>query len=250
MKRGNYARHAAIWGLWETSRASEIEFYSILAKIYGNKVLSLMCATGAIAAGLAEKGFWVTAVDIEPEMIAMAKKCCPGKKNPYFITGDITDLHLPDNEYDFAFIATGDFNHLLSEKAMLEALIGINKHLIDNGCLTLELIYPRSESWHSPKRRFEPPNTPETGVKTWKLGETSYDADTMRQNIRQEVFIEEQGEIEHFLHELELQLVSREAMAGLLRKAGFVISAEYGGFDFSVWCPGAEKWIVESAKVN
>jgi SAM-dependent methyltransferase len=250
MKRGNYAKHAAIWGLGGPSRSREIEFYSILAKKYGNKVLSLMCATGEIAYGMAKNGLRVTAVDIEPEMIAAAKKNYPGNTNPCFLTGDVTDLHLPDKDYAFAFIGTGDFHHLLSEKEMLVALICIRKHLTDKGCLALELFYPRSESFQSPKRRFDPPHPPETDLKTWKLGETSYDADTMREHIKQEIFIEEQGRIVSFLHEFELQLVSRETLVGLLEKAGFKITAEYGGFDFSVWHPGADKWIVASVKVN
>ena len=250
MKRGNYAIHAAVWGLGGPDRSDEIKFYSTLAKKYGNKVLSLMCATGEIASGMAENGFNVTAVDIEPEMVAVAQKSRPGKTNPRFLVGNVIDLHLPDKDYDFAFIGTGDFHHLLSQKEMLEALICIRNHLNDKGCLALELLYPKSESWHSPERRFELPNPPETGLKTWKLGETSYNAATRRQHIKQEVFIEEQGRIESFLHELELQLLTREKLVGLLGKSGFKIIAEYGGFDFSVWHPGAEKWIIESVKVN
>ena len=72
----------------------------------------------------------------------------------------------------------------------------------------------------------------------------------MRQHIKQEVFIEEQGRIESFLHEFELQLISRQTLVGLLEKAGFEITAEYGGFDFEIWHPGADKWIVESVKVD
>jgi len=250
MKRGNYAKHAAIWGLGGPSRSSEIEFYSILAKKYGNKALSLMCATGEIAYGMARKGFRVTAVDIEPEMIAVAKKNNTGNKNLCFLTGDVTDLHLPDKEYAFAFIGTGDFHHLLSQSEMLEALICINKYLKDKGCLMLELIYPQSEPWQSPKHRFELPNPPEPSLKMWKLGETSYNADTMREHIRQEVFVEEQGRTESFLHEFELQLLGRETLVRLLEKAGFEITAEYGGFDFELWHPGADKWMVESVKVN
>ena len=250
MKRGNYARHAAIWGLGGPSRSSEIEFYSILARKYGNKVLSLMCATGEIAHGMARNGLRVTAVDMEPEMIAAAKKNSLGNTNPCFLTGDVTDLHLPDKDYDLAFMGTADFHHLPSENAMLDALICVHRHLAEEGCLTLELLYPGSESWQSPRRRFELPSPPETGPRTWKLGEASYDADTMRQHIWQEVFLEEHGGIESFLHEFELQLVSRETLVGLLRKAGFEITAEYGGFDFDVWHPGSDKWIVESAKVD
>jgi len=249
MKRGNYARHAAVWDLWEPGRPDEIEFYSKLAKKHGTSVLSLMCATGEVACGMAKNGLSVTAVDIEPEMIAVAKKNSPGSTNPRFLTGDVTDLHLPDKDYDFAFIGTCDFHHM-TENEMLDALTCIHEHLMDRGCLALELFYPANESWRLPELRFEPPNFPETGLKTWKLGESSYDADTMRQHIKQEVFIETQGKTGSFLHEFELQLISRERLTGLLEKSGFRIIAEYGGFDFSAWHPGANEWIVECVKVN
>jgi SAM-dependent methyltransferase len=248
MERSNYAKHAAIWGLGGPSRSNEIEFYSTLARKYGNKVLSLMCATGEIARGLAKNGFHVTAVDIEPEMIAAARKNNPENKNLCFFIGDITDLHLPDNEHTFAFIGTGDFHHLLSEHEMLKALNCVRNHLTEKGCLTLELIYPRSESRHSPKHRFELMNPPETGLKAWKLSETSYNAGTMREHIKQEVFIEEQGRVDSFLHEFDLQLIRRETLVKLMGKAGFVISAEYGDFNFSTWHPDSDKWLVESVK--
>jgi ubiquinone/menaquinone biosynthesis C-methylase UbiE len=125
MKRGNYAKHAAIWGLGGLDRSNEIEFYSTLAKKYGNKALSLMCATGEIAYGITKNGLHVTAVDLEPEMITVAKKNNPGNINPSFLVGNVTDLHLLDKNYTFAFIGTGDFHHLLSEKEMLKALMCI-----------------------------------------------------------------------------------------------------------------------------
>jgi len=65
MKRGAYGKHAAIWNLGGPSRSEEIKFYSILAKKYGNKVLSLMCANGEMASGMAKNGLNVIAVDIE-----------------------------------------------------------------------------------------------------------------------------------------------------------------------------------------
>jgi SAM-dependent methyltransferase len=248
MKKGNYAKHAAIWGKGGPDRTSEIEFYSNLAKKYGNKVLSLMCATGEIACGMVNNGLQVTAVDIEPEMIAVAQKQAPGSTNPLFVTGDVTNLHLPDKDYHFAFIGTGDFHHFLSENETLKALVCIFSHLADKGCLTLELFFPGKESWYLPGRRFELSNSHDTGLKTWKIGETSYDAGTLREHIKQEVFIERHGDIDRFIHEFELQLVSRETLTRLLGKAGFNLIAEYGSFNFDRWHPEADKWIVESMK--
>ena len=42
----------------------------------------------------------VYAIDIEPEMITVAKKNNPGNINPCFLVGDVTDLHLPPIHVD------------------------------------------------------------------------------------------------------------------------------------------------------
>ena len=205
-----------------------------------------MCATGEIARGMAEDGLRVTAIDREPAMIAEAKKVAPGSDNPLFLTGDVTTLDLPEKDYDFAFIGTGDLHHLETEKEIQDTLTNIQRHLREKGGLALELFYPAAESWHSPEQRYDPPNLPDSGVKTWKLSESRYDADTMCQHIRQEVFIEKDGMINSFVHEFDLRLANEETVFRLLGQAGFRIIAEYGGFDFREWQPGAEKWIVES----
>ena len=248
-KRGNYARHAVIWDLERNERSEVSDFYSGLARKYGRKVLCLMCAVGTIACSMVKKGFSVTAVDIEPEMIAAAKKNCPDSENPLFLVGDVADLHLPDNEYDFAFIGgSADFHHLLSEKEMLRALSGIYNHLSGEGGLAFELEYPADESWHSPGQRFDLAIPSETGIKAWKYGETSYEVATMLMHIKQEVFIEEKGEVDNFIHEFDFQLISRETMQSLMKKAGFHVIKEYGSYDFSEWQPDAERWIIEAVK--
>jgi SAM-dependent methyltransferase len=211
-----------------------------------------MCAVGTTACGIAEKGFSVTAVDIEPEMIAAAKKNNYGKENPEFLVTDVTNLHLPNNDYDFAFIGgSADFHHLLSEEEMLKSLSGIHNHLTHKGCLALELEYPAGESWHSHRQRFDLTIPPESGMKAWKYGETSYDARTMLMHIKQEVFIEENGRAEEsFIHEFDFQLISRETMKNLMKKAGFQVIKEYGSYDYSEWHPGSDKWIVECVKLK
>ena len=250
-KRGNYARHAVIWDHEGRDRSYVIEFYSGLAEKYGKKVLCLMCAVGTIACGIAENGFSVTAIDIEPEMIAIAKENNQSKTNPVFLTGDITNLHLPDTNYNFAFIGgSADFHHLLSQEEMFQALSGIFNHLTDKGCLMLELEYPANESWHSPRQRFDLAIPPETGMKAWKYGETSYDAATMLMHIKQEVFIEKDSQTESFVHEFDFQLINRETVEKLMQKVGFQVIKEYGDYNFNEWHPGSDKWILEVIKVE
>ena len=161
------------------------------------------------------------------------------------------NLSLPDTDYDFAFIGgSSDFHHLLSEREMLRALSCIYSYLTKEGCLTLELEYPAVESWDSPRQRFDLEIPPETGIKAWKYGETFYDAGTMLMHIKQEVYIEKDGKNENFLHEFDFQLISRETVENLMRKAGFRVINEYGDYQFNQWHTESVKWIIETEKVN
>ena len=181
-----------------------------------------MCATGEVAVGLAQDGLRVTAVDIEPEMIATGKRNSPDDTNPCFVVGDVRDLCIADRDYVFAFIGTGDFHHLLLEREMETTLLGIRNHLRDRGCLTLDLVHPGGKSWRSPKRRFDQPSESQGGSRMWRIAEASYDAYSLREHIKQEVFVEQHGNVETFLHEFDLQLVSRpKPCSGCLKEPAF-----------------------------
>ena len=67
-------------------------------------------------------------------------------------------------------------------------------------------------------------------------------------HIRQEVFIEKENKAESFIHEFDFQLISRETMESLMGKAGFQVIKEYGDYDFGMWHPGSDKWIIECVK--
>src|SRR5690349_15924153 len=72
----------------------------------GSRALDLACGTGDIAFELAKVGAWVTALDITPGMIELARR----KPQPFahpvrFVTGDMTALPFPDGS--FAVVTTG-----------------------------------------------------------------------------------------------------------------------------------------------
>jgi hypothetical protein len=248
VKKGNYARHASVWGIGGPGRSDELEFYSSLILGYGKKVLYPMCADGDIAAGLAEKGYIVTAFDSEPEMIEAANRKYPPVSDLSFSVADITAFDLPGKDNAACIIASGDLHHLSTEKEVLQALGCIYSHLASRSCLILELHYPSSESWHFPVQRFPLLDDPEKHLEIWKTSESSYDAETLRQHIKQEVFIEQDGVSDSFLHELELQLIPRPDLLRMLESAGFSLVKEYGGYDFSKWEQDSGQWILLAEK--
>jgi SAM-dependent methyltransferase len=246
---GDYARHAAVWDWSGHDRLAEIGCWLILARRYGIKVLSAMCATGTVADALARQGLVVTAVDITKEMVAEGKRRYGSNANLTFIEGDICDLSLCAVDYDFAFISTTDLHHLHTSEAREDALASLAAHTRQGGGLGLELWYPPEQSFASPWREFGPVTPPAPGEpKVWKKGKTEYDAASRLVNITQEVFVERDGAIEQFPHQFSMKLFSREELYVMLTKAGYNVVAEYGSYDFEPWEAKSGKWIVEASK--
>lgn len=87
---GNYARFYDYFELAGREESEELNiFLDELFKINGIKtVVDLACGTGAQSIGLARKGYKVTAADLSPEMLAIAKKKA-GKRKINFIEADM-----------------------------------------------------------------------------------------------------------------------------------------------------------------
>ena len=250
MSIGDYAKHAAVWDWSGHDRSGEVNCWLTLARKYGTRVLSAMCATGKVANALAEEGLAVTAVDITKEMISEGRAKYGHSPNLTFIEGDICALDLPAKEYDFAFIATTDIHHLHTSQARDQAFAGLAAHTRPGGGLGLELWYARDKSFASPWREFQPLVPPAPGEpKAWKKGKTEYNAETKLVTITQEVFVEQNGVVEQFPHVFSLQLFSHEDLYGTLARAGYRVVAEYGSYELEPWNQESSKWLVEAVKL-
>jgi SAM-dependent methyltransferase len=247
----SYARHARVWGYYSIDRSEEAAAWVTLARRYGASVLALMCATGEMAADLAQRGLRICAVDFIPEMVREGQRRWGAVENLEFVEGDIRNLELKQKDFDFAF--TTDFNHLLTLADCRLALASIYNHLRLGGGLALELSLPSAESWDSPWRTFEPTRSDPTlpPVKTWKRGRTSYAAARRVVTIEQEVFIQEPGQEtpESFFHCFELQLWQREEIETLLRETGFRICTQYSDYSLRAWSPESDRWLVEAQRI-
>ena len=140
----SYARHAEIWGFFSGDRTAEARFWETLARKYGEKVLSLMAATGDMAAALARHGLHVTAVDFIPQMIAEGHRRYGDIAALNMVEGDVRSFSLAERSYDFAF--TSDFNHLMTKTDTLSALGQIGQHLHTGAGLAIELWFPADKS--------------------------------------------------------------------------------------------------------
>jgi len=108
------------------------------------KILDLGCGRGGNTVFLFEKGFNVTAVDNDKEIIEEIKKVYPGINA---INKDILDFDFPEQEYDL--VLTMNLLHFFKLEDVKLLINKILKSLKDNG-----LIYLQVFSVKNPSKKF------------------------------------------------------------------------------------------------
>lgn len=83
------------------------------------RALDAACGTGAVTQQLVDRGHDVVGVDFSEVMLSRARRACPGAR---FLSGDLTDLPLPDDDVDhvvcsLALTHLGDLAPFFAEAA-------------------------------------------------------------------------------------------------------------------------------------
>jgi len=243
-----YRKHAPIWDLFLGDRTREIECWDTLACKYGSKILSPMAATGEIGAALSSRGYSVTILELEKEMIKEGRRKYGKVKNLSFAEADVRDFSLEEKNFDFSFIGTADFHHFLSRSDQLSALKCLYNHIRPGGGLGLELWYPPENSRVTPWREYHPFRPAGEGLKVKKKGRTIFSKPGNRVRIEQEIFVEYNGEKEQFRHDIALQLLEPREVFDLLERTGFLLINEFGNYDLDPRKDNSTGWIVEARK--
>ncbi len=230
---GNYARHARYWDWGGQDRSTEHEYWLKYAEKYGKNVLLPMCALGETGAYMAKRGMSVTAFDVTQEMITEGNKRFGGLPGLRLCEGDVRNFRFDINPADFCFCT--DFGHLHTIEDVKKALVCINNHLRDGGCLVIKtaLRIPGEGSDYHPPKTFYPFTQVYPDIKVWKTGDTRDDAETGRCYISQTFCAEDKdGNVESFDHAFYLQKYYREDWLEAFMECGFDVSAESddGGF--------------------
>lgn len=92
----------------------------------GAKVLEIGCGPGVLSIRLAEAGFDVTGLDLDPAMIerarANADRSLPGgRSEPTFVVGDVAHLPFPDGTFD-RVVSTFSMHHWSDRAAGLNEI--------------------------------------------------------------------------------------------------------------------------------
>ena len=122
-----------------TERAKKLlRFTSLEGK---QDFLEVGCGSGAVSKYIAQNhGSNVTGVDLDPELIELAKKGIGDIPNAHFFVADVTHLPFGDNEFDVV-LSFGVMHHIPN---WLDALEEIARVLKPKGYFVYwDLVYPR-----------------------------------------------------------------------------------------------------------
>ena len=236
---GNYARHAQYWDWSGHDRTAEHEYWYKCAAKYGRNVLIPMCAWGQTGAYMAEHGMNVTAFDITPEMVNEGKQRFANISGLKLHEGDVRNFRFDISPADFCYCM--DFGHIHTIEEIKQALVCINNHLRDGGCMIIEtgLRMPDAESQSYSTETYQPLTQIYPDIKVWKTGEGRYEADTGRQYITQVFYAEDKnGNIDSFDHAFYLQAYYREEWLAAFKECGFDVIGEYNSREVDSWQSG------------
>ncbi len=215
MQKHGYKDLAKLYDLVNQKKdyVGEVEFLKALFKKYDiNTVLDMGCGTGTHMKLLEEAGFKCEGIDLNQEMLEVAKSKVKG----YLTQADMAEFSL-GKKYDAVICMFATFNHLLQLDYARKAIKCFKRHLNKQGILLIDLHNPQSSGskqdiiedivremkWdYNPKTRIE------KSAVVFKIGKR---------------------EIED---KLTMRIYSISEMLEMIRAAGFSESEAYEGYGF------------------
>jgi len=248
---------ARLYDLDLTEDPGDLDLYLALAERTGGPVLELAAGSGRLAVPLAAAGNRVTAVDLDPAMLARGRAFAAregvGETDIAFVEADLLDLRLPDaGRFGLAFIALNSLMILPSRDAQRRAFRTLADHLAPGGIATVDVWLPDADDLARFDGRviLEWPRTDlETGLLVTKAGSATHDAATGTVSLTT-IFEEgEQGATPHrWVRSDRLRLVSADELVAFAEEAGLVVEVLAGGYGLEPLGPGSERAVLVAVK--
>lgn len=122
-----------------------VDGYERLFTAYGKKpcmVLDLACGSGEVAIRLSARGYDMTAIDLSPDMLNLAREKAAEKElDILFLEQDMTSFELYGT-VDAVVSSLDSINYLLSEEEVSETFHWVNNYLMDGGLFIFDINSP------------------------------------------------------------------------------------------------------------
>lgn len=250
------ATAAALARLYDLDLAEDpgdLDLYLALAARGDGPVLELAAGTGRLTVPLAAAGHAVTAVDIDPAMMARGRTRAADAGLAAdaidWIEADLCQVRLPDPaRFGLAFIALNSLMLLGSRDAQRAAFRTMAAHLVPGGIAAADVWLPDADDLARFDGRvmLEWPRTDlETGLTVTKAGSAVHDAATatvVLTTIYEES--EQGGAPRRWIRRDRLRLVSADELAGFAEDAGLRVDILAGDHGLGALGPGSERAVL------
>ena len=248
---------ARLYDLDLLSDPGDLDLYLALADRADGMVLELAAGSGRLAVPLAAAGHPVTAVDLDPAMLARARArgsaAGVGEDRLQLVEADLLGLRLPDaGRFGLAFIALNSILVLASRAAQRQAVATLAAHLAPGGIAAVDVWLPDADDL----ARFDgriylewPRTDPETGLLVTKSGSAQHDAAT---GVVTLTTIFEEGPQgappARWVRHDRLRLLSADELASFAEDAGLRVETIAGGYDLDALGPGSERAVMVAVR--
>ena len=208
---------------------------------------------------LAEAGHLVTAVDIDPAMLARARSRAGASSVPgvgerlTLVEADLVGLRLPSaGGYGLAFIALNSLLVLPGRAAQRAAVRALADHLAPGGLAAIDVWIPDAEDLARYDGRISlewPRLDPETGAIVTKSGAAQHDAASASITIT--TIFEEGGQgaaTRRWVRRDRLRLVSAEELRAFAEEAGLSVELLAGDYGMGPLGPGSDRAVLIAVK--
>jgi len=245
---------ARLYDLDLASDPGDLDLYLALAGRTGGPILELAVGTGRIAVPLAEDGFAVTGVDVDPAMLARARAAADAAgrvvaRRLRLVEGDARTIRLEDaGSYRLATIPLNSIFLMGTRADQAAAVATLAAHLAPGGLAALDVWLPDADDLSRYDGRLVLEwvrEEPETGMTVTKTGAAEYDAST---GVVRLTTIFESGlpgaPAARWVRVDRLRLVGPDELASFAEAAGLQVEELAGGYNLDPLGPGADRAVL------
>ncbi len=221
-------------------------------------MLELAAGTGRLAVPLAARGNQVTAVDIDPAMLARAQARADlagpvATEHLTLVEADLVGLRLPEaGRFGLAFIALNSILVLPGRLAQRAAIAALADHLAPGGVAVVDIWLPDADDL----ARFDgrvilewPRLDLETGEVVTKAGSAQHEAATGTITVTTLFESSRQGgPSRRWVRRDRMRLVSADDLGAWAEEAGLTIELIAGGYDLGALGAGSERAVLIAVK--
>ena len=252
---------AALARLYDLDLAEDpgdLDLYRALAGRTGGPILELAVGTGRVAVPLAADGHEVTGVDLDPAMLARARRAADAAgtsatRRLRLVEGDGRSVRLPEaGSYRLAFVPLNSIFLFGTRVDQAAAVATLAAHLAPGGLAVLDAWLPDADDLSRYDGRLvlewvrEDPETGQTVVKT---GSAVFDP---AGGVVRLTTIFEEGRpgapAVRWVRADRLRLAGPDDLVAFAERAGLIVETLAGGYELEPLVPGAERVVLVARK--